>query len=208
LELGAGTEVTLPAFELTGTKGEEFDAYRLEDWEPTALVLAADWDDIPLARLLLEKGAKVQYSHESPWRYGEFSPMHAARSAAMVQLLLDYNADPNWGDENNLKPLHWYAIRDDLAAMREILQHGADAKMCAYLGGPLHEAAQRSLAGVKLLLDHGADVEKVERIFGNTPLHNAAKAGKLDVMKVRSRCLFGPVTNCIFLSFFFFVFYT
>jgi hypothetical protein len=88
LELGADVEVRLPAFEITSREpGYEFGTER--DLNPTPLLIAADLDNVPLARLLLEKGAKVQYACR-------FSPLHAARSAEMVQLLLDFNANPDF----------------------------------------------------------------------------------------------------------------
>jgi hypothetical protein len=92
----------------------------------------------------------------------------------MVQLLLDHNADPEVDDDRGLMPLH---ERDDIAAMRAILQHGVEVPW-----GVLHEAAQRNLVAVQLLLEHGVDVEQ-RYSFLNTPLHLAANAGKTDVVK-------------------------
>jgi ankyrin repeat protein len=177
LELGADVEFRLPAFQINGLiDGEWFD----EDVETTPLLLAADWDNVPFARLLLENGACVQYFCR--FNTGKFGPIHAARSAAMVQLLLDHNADPNLDDHICRRPLHWYAIRGNIAAMRAILQHGAEVNRREPFGTPLHEAARRNLAAVELLVDHGADVKAMD-CNTYTPLHLAAKAGKLDVVK-------------------------
>jgi ankyrin repeat protein len=56
LELDADVEVLLPAFDITG-----LDPPRAaSDLGPTPLLIAADLDNVPLARLLVEKGAKVQ----------------------------------------------------------------------------------------------------------------------------------------------------
>jgi ankyrin repeat protein len=74
----------------------------------TPLRLAVDLNDVPLARHLLEKGAKVQYREGTR---GQFSPMHAAQSAEMVQLLLDHNADPELVDDINRRSLQWYVSR-------------------------------------------------------------------------------------------------
>jgi hypothetical protein len=171
LEIGADVEVGLPAFEILEPDNET-------EWvvEPTALLVAADLDDVPLARLLIEKGAaKVQYR-------GEFSPMHAARSAEMVQLLLDHNADPEFHDNFGLTPLYWYAIREDVSTMRAVLQHGVDMAQKGLWWRPLHTAALRNLDIVKLFVEHGA-VMKLSDFQGNTPLHLAAEAGKTDVVK-------------------------
>jgi ankyrin repeat protein len=100
----------------------------------------------------------------------------------MVQLLLEYGADPNYGDENGRTPLHWYAIRDKIAPMRAILHLGAEVNTDGDFEKPIHEAAQRNLDTVQLLVEHGADVRGRD-MNGNTPLHLAVRAGKTDVVK-------------------------
>jgi hypothetical protein len=117
MELSADVEVRLPAFDIKTLAGDEVGA-ELEQLAPTPLLVVAAIDNVLLARLLLENGAKVQYY--GPWS-GRFSPLHAAWSVEMVQLLLDHNSDPDFGDENYRGPLHWYAIRKNVAAMRAIL---------------------------------------------------------------------------------------
>jgi ankyrin repeat protein len=87
--------------------------------------------------------------------------MHAARSAEMVQLLLNHNANPNLDDDHERRPLHWYAIRNDIAAMRAILQHGAEVDSVGPFYDPMlpiHKAAQRNLDTMELLVEHGADM--------------------------------------------------
>jgi ankyrin repeat protein len=97
-------------------------------------------------------------------------------------LLLDHNADPNWVDDIERPPLHWYAIRHNIAAMRAILQHGADVDPITAWGKPLYEAAQRNLDTVELLVQHEADVKGAD-IDSKTPLHLAAAKGKIDAVK-------------------------
>jgi ankyrin repeat protein len=175
LELGADVEVFVPAFDITG-----LDPPRAaSDLGPTPLLIAAALDNVPLARLLLQKGAKVQYFGRHG---GKFSPMHAAQSAEMVQLLLGHNADPEIEDGIERRPLHWYATRDDIAAMRAIVQHGAEVNPDGPMMTPLHEVAQRDLDTVKLLVEHGEDVE-VRDFQQHTSLHLAATTGKTDVVK-------------------------
>jgi ankyrin repeat protein len=179
LELDADVEARLPAFDIKTLASDEVGA-ELEQLAPTPLLVVAAIDNVPLARLLLEKGAKVRYFD---WDCNsKFSPLHAARSAEMVQLLLDHNADPHFRDETERQPLHWYAMRDNIAAMRAILQHGAEVNPIGSPEMPLHEAAQRNLDSVELLVEHGADVEARD-FKENTPLHLAAWKGKTDVVK-------------------------
>jgi hypothetical protein len=183
LELGADVAVHLPAFDFAALTGKKVGA-ELKQLKPTPLLVVTALNNVPLASLLLEKGAKVQYRDGTR---GQFSPLHAARSAEMVQLLLDHNADPDFKDDFQRRPLHWYAIRHDISAMRAILQHGAKVNSTGrhdFAPLPLHEAVQRNLDTVELLVEHGADVRwRDYQLAGNTPLHLAAVAGKTDVVK-------------------------
>jgi ankyrin repeat protein len=172
LGLNPDFEVRLPYFRILGANSDEL-------MDSTPLLLAADVDNIPLARLLLIKGAKVEYSDPST---GKFSPMHAARSAEMVQLLLYHKADPNLPDELQRRPLHQHAFRHESAAMPEFLQHGADLDPGTPYENLIDQAAQRCLAAVERLVEHGADVEARD-LAGSAPLHLAAAAGKTDVVK-------------------------
>jgi ankyrin repeat protein len=175
LELGADVEVRLPNFHFTANG-------RLILWVPeaTPLLIAAALDNVPLARLLLKQGAKVQYFDQ--WG-GTFSPMHAARSPEMVLLLLDHNADPDFRDNRLFTPLYRYVERGFIAAMRAVLQHGAEVNGREPFEIPLHYAAQRNFDAVQLLLEYGADVELRDYDL-NTPLHAAAEAGKTDVVRL------------------------
>jgi ankyrin repeat protein len=172
LGLNPDFEVRLPYFRILGAKSDQL-------MEPTPLLLAADVDNLPLARLLLEKGAKVEYSDPST---GKFSPMHAARSAEMVQLLLNHKADPNLPDEIQRRPLHQHALRHERAAMPEFLLHSADLDPGTPHENLIDQAAQRCLAAVERLVEHGADVEARD-LHGSAPLHLAAATGKTDVVK-------------------------
>jgi ankyrin repeat protein len=179
LELGANVEARLPAFDLTHMNKHE----RSTEAQPIPLLIVVDLDHVPLARLLLEKGAKVHYVNDNG--HGIFSPLHAAHSAEMVQLLLDHHADPELEDGScrRRRPLHWAAMRDNLELMPVLVQHGADVNPDRHsIYQPLHEAAKHSLAAVRFLVDHGASVGERD-ILDRMPLHLAAARGKTDVVK-------------------------
>jgi ankyrin repeat protein len=168
LHEGANVDTGLPGFFRTGTHDDSTIDF------PTPLVATAALDNVPLARLLLNNGAKIQYSLYVD--DAKYCPIHATRSAQMVQLLIDYGSDINLVDSEGLTPLHWFARRGNLEAMRAVLLHGANVDA---IGGifdydsdgfglvepngigrrtPLHEAVQRGHVGaVTMLLEFGAD---------------------------------------------------
>jgi ankyrin repeat protein len=146
----------------------------------TPLHVAVQLNNVPMARLLLEHGA-------DPAKYdGTFNAtIHLARSGEMVQLLLDHNADPEQLERCcGFRPLHCYAMRGDIEAMRVILRSGAEVDPRDTNGNtPLHWAVRDNIDGVELLLEHGADV-KNRCTFLQTPLHLAVTAGKADVVRL------------------------
>jgi ankyrin repeat protein len=168
LELGADIETGLPDFN-TGH-------LELRGPSPPLVVAAYHLDNVPLARLLLENGAKVQYE-----RYGA---LHAARSAEMVQLLLDHHADPEKQDFHERRPLHLYTLRNDIAAMRAVLRCGVHVNpRDGNFHTPLFDA--RSADAVMLLVEFGADVKKQEYSYaGDTPLHRAVQNGSTAAVRL------------------------
>jgi ankyrin repeat protein len=82
-------------------------------------------------------------------------------------------------------PLHYYAKRGNIAAMRGALRNGAkvDPTPDMFNPTPLHYAARRNIDAVKLLLEHGTDVKNKD--WGRvTRLHRAAGQGRTDVVRL------------------------
>jgi ankyrin repeat protein len=174
LGLGADIETSLSQF--------VYDDDESFDWgsETTPLKTAVQFDNVPIARLLLEHCADLVQCDE----HGEpsYSVIHAARSAEMVQLLLDHHADPEQ-HVGEFRPLHFYAKRGNTEAMQVVLRNGVEVDpggLSSYT--PLHYAAQHSIDAVQLLLEHGADA--LNCASGETPLHLAARAGMTDVIRL------------------------
>jgi ankyrin repeat protein len=148
------------------------------------LSVAVDLDKVPMARLLLENG-QSQKNYALRW----FNAMHSATSAEMVQLLLEFNADPDMKDELDRTPLHRYVYRGNIEAMRAVLQHGVEVNSFSTgltvpgLRTPLHEAARYSADAVSVLLEFGAEAERKDNQL-NTPLHLAAKVGKTEAGRI------------------------
>jgi hypothetical protein len=150
---------------------------------PVPLLFAAHFDNVPMARLLLECGAKFL-----PYNLSCYSAIHAARSAEMVQLFLDHHADPNQKDHvihnQSRSPLHHYAVRNNLEAMRVLLQNGARVNPGGPQWTPLHDAAAHGhIDAVTLLLENGASVTKKSN-GGSRPLHAAAQGGQVEVVQL------------------------
>jgi ankyrin repeat protein len=166
LELGADIETLL----------DELDSIAIF----TPLQAAVHLDNVPMARLFLEHGAELVQSNSDGRLI--YSAIHAARSAEMVQLLLDHHADPEQQVfYNGYRPLHYYTMRGNLEAMQALLLHGVDVDPIPLvsLSTPLNYAAQHNIDAVKLLLKHGANVKSAD-----PPLHTAVGAGKTDVVKL------------------------
>jgi ankyrin len=176
LEAGASIETPLGI----NTAGEVL--------RPTPLMAAAYFDYVSMARFLLEQGAKIE--HPS-W----FSPMHAARSGEMVQLLLDFHADPESVGHDPRRPLHFYANGGNIAAMRVLLQHGVEVDPVAGLKlprqhelrcqwTPLYEAVLGgSVDSARILLELGADVKRKDGRL-DTLFHCAARTGSAEMVRL------------------------
>jgi ankyrin repeat protein len=191
LSLGADVETLLRTVELTEGIGGQCLTHI---WNPTPLIVAAYLDNVTMARLFLEKGAKVQYSLDDRDDEPCYHAMHAARSAEMVQLLLDHGAHPELSDSLGDRPLHCYVRRNDTAAMRTILQRGANVDSASEASAsrrtpgpdrtPLYEAVQRRrMDAVKILLEFGADVKKGDLMM-NTPLHAAVWSEDMELVRL------------------------
>jgi ankyrin repeat protein len=110
-----------------------------------------------------------------------FSPLHLARSDAVVDHLVLSGADVNARDQEGRTPLHLAAARGDKAAVDALLRRGAIPAATATRGGwtPLHSAANADIA--RSLLAAGAD-PNARDAGAATPLHWAAGTGKLEVI--------------------------
>jgi ankyrin repeat protein len=125
----------------------------------TALHWAVYWDNLELARTLLDKGADV----EAATRLGA-TPLYLAAvngNAALLRLLLDAGADAKATVlQNEETPLMFAARAGSVEAVRVLAEAGADLDAeDAYRGATalLFAAEQNHAAVVGWLIDHGAN---------------------------------------------------
>jgi ankyrin repeat protein len=153
-----------------------------EERPETPLTQAAVRNDVAALRQLLDDGHKADEGGDS-WT----ALIWASRSGSIdaINLLLDAGADVNLprstGDNWDATPLQHAILQRQPAAVRVLLDRGADLNRGAGAGSlaPLFLAAgDTDPAILKLLLAHGAD-PAVEDENGATPLTGAVSAGTL-----------------------------
>lgn len=156
--------------------------------------LAARGNSVKLVEFFLNQGAspsavahaKEEHSHDG-WQPLHFVGVSATfeagpQDAEIVRLLIRRGADVNATTSDGKTPLH---LLESPAVTRQLLGHGATVNVRDKAPGqetPLHHLARAGdLESVRLLLDHGAQLEAQDE-FGGTPLDQAAFWGRKDVV--------------------------
>jgi hypothetical protein len=129
------------------------------------LIAALAGEHFQTADLLRHNGANPHVRGDQ-----ESTPLHSAAyfgKLEVVQKLIEYDADINARDEYEWTPLCWSSRGvhfKDGSVLRLLLERGANVNARADDDGctPLHRASRfGALEAVRLLLEHGADVEAV-----------------------------------------------
>ena len=88
------------------------------------------------------------------------------------------------GDKNVGFPLHNAIYKNDVAAVKVLVDSGADVNAVDTLGHfPLVAATDKSLEITRYLVEHGADINKRDATSRLTPLHYAASGCDLEKAK-------------------------
>lgn len=145
------------------------------------LHLAAFHDQLDIARELIARGAHVNAQTDQG-----ITPLHSAKSAAMIRLLLENGANPNavTKTEERTPLMHRLQSPTSPEIVRLFIEHKTDIAAADKNGDTaLHHAAHRPDSEVvSLLIKAGANPNARNKV-NSTPLHHAAAAGHFAVAK-------------------------
>jgi len=148
--------------------------------------------DLDMVRILLEK-VRSELGQSGAQEFinkvdNGNTPLKTAylfHNLKMVELLLEYGANPNIADKDDSIPLNWACYENNLELVRLFLKYGAKesvnkANKDGYT--PLNRACfSDNLDIVKLLLENGAkESVNIANNYGNTPLNWACHSHKKD----------------------------
>lgn len=122
----------------------------------TALHLACYFDHPAIASLLLERGAEVNAETRNAMRLRPIHSATAARTAGLVQLLLQYGAEPNAQQQGGYTPLHAAAKHGDIEIVRLLLFRNADPTIRTNDGQTAKDLARE------------AEHDQIVQLFGST----------------------------------------
>jgi ankyrin repeat protein len=140
-----------------------------------------------IIQYMLKHGAKP----ELPPRHGGTCLHFAAVSGdveVMRMLLAQPTVDVGARDEDGETPLHWASSFPGCPQelIKLLLENRANVnEQDNNSQAPLFEACMRgNVESARLLLEHNADVDDVETIYGNTALHAAVGSGNLKLVEL------------------------
>lgn len=154
--------------------------------EEDKLIRAPEWVDFMEVRRLLFNGVNPNCEKYTYWTF--VTPLMLAACQGhedVVELLLDFGADPNKKRGWESTPIHYAAIYGHTEVVLLLLKRGADPNIGnGDAGSPFWSALSRGQKEVvKVLLDVGAD-PNITDSHGRTSLHIASSKGYEDIVKL------------------------
>ncbi|XP_014234507.1 uncharacterized protein LOC106657483 [Trichogramma pretiosum] len=168
--------------------GARVDSKDLFGKTPLHLAACVNYRDerkmLRIAKLLLDTGPDSKALLNECTDSGETALHYAIMNGSreLLTLFLQYGANVNAKNRDGKCPLFFAIEFENTKIAKLLLKHEATIVNSKTNHGitPLHEAiTQRAEKNVQLLLDYGADVNAKD-IYGNTPLHIAARLNYLD----------------------------
>lgn len=157
-------------------KGADIDV-REPHHNLSPLMIAARNNMGDIAKLLLDKGANINEKGDYHWTALDWSIYGG--HAKMVKLLLDKGADVNTKTPYGRTALMEAAEPDHL--VKTDMPHSKPERQAQY--GPIYPNRSRDLEVVKLLLEHGADVNAKDE-DGWTALKRAERRGSREIVEL------------------------
>lgn len=153
----------------------------------TPLSRAVDNENIPLAAMLVKKGADPSVANKNgdiPL-YQAVRIDHAVLAGVLLHRSNSPDADANWQTPVGETLLNMAVSRQNTSLVRVLADAGADVNAIDYLENtPLHMAAERGMAdAVNILLANGAYVD-LSNIMGTTPIMAAAQNGHTGIAEL------------------------
>lgn len=178
---------SIDGIELLVQHGANVNALTGDHKETPLLLLAQKTGSPKWFQYLLDHGAKP----EIPNPYGWTCLHHAAqnRNLELCSVLLRCTTvDINAKDSEGETPLHWMFRFPNASyeLVKLFLDHGSNVnEQNKESQGPLFAACLvGNVPGARLLLDHKADIDDDEDVFGRTALHAAVHARNLELVKL------------------------
>lgn len=150
----------------------------------TPLSRAVDKENIPLAAMLVKKGADPSLANKDgdiPL-YQAVSKDHAVLAGVLLHRSSSPDDDANWQTPVGETLLNIAVSHQNISLVRVLADAGADVNAMDYLENtPMHMAAERGMAeAVNILLTHDAYAD-LPNIMGTTPIMAAAQNGHTEI---------------------------
>eukprot|EP00349_Pseudokeronopsis_sp_Brazil_P004761 CAMPEP_0202970320 /NCGR_PEP_ID=MMETSP1396-20130829/16282_1 /ASSEMBLY_ACC=CAM_ASM_000872 /TAXON_ID= /ORGANISM="Pseudokeronopsis sp., Strain Brazil" /LENGTH=253 /DNA_ID=CAMNT_0049698735 /DNA_START=59 /DNA_END=820 /DNA_ORIENTATION=- len=187
----ASKEGNLSEIERLLTLGAKPNFFLKPEEQKNALHVAAENGHTVAVRTLLENGAAV----DSLSAANQNTALNYAASCAlvgseMINILVEYGADPNHANAYGNTPLHESCLLGNLEVTRALIGHGASVRAQNHHGStPLHSLSycknsdtECSVAIAEMLVAAGAAVDSIDST-GQTPFLVAASMGNEQLVR-------------------------
>lgn len=151
----------------------------------TPLMVAAQYGQLEVVRVLVEAGARINYDDAR-----RTTPLHAAAEGGNIEVarfLLEHGADLTASSYQGTA-LHRAAMHGKLGMVKFLIESGGQVNEAAHGGGwtPLDAVASWSDSAevAEFLIAAGGEVNHRTSASGTTPLHSAASSGGAKVAEV------------------------